>query len=86
VQLGDLGARAWLAVGVDRRLPGAVGDGQHGGADALVSRQADREPRVMFPEVLDQGVGSAAGVGADQQRLGAGGGGELASARSTTST
>jgi hypothetical protein len=44
VQLGDLGAWARLAVGVDRRLPGIGGDGQHGGVDALVTGQADREP------------------------------------------
>jgi hypothetical protein len=49
VQLGHLGARAWLAAGVDRRLPGAWGPGQHGGADALVGWQADREPHATLP-------------------------------------
>ena len=37
-ELGDLGAWAWLAVGVDHWLPGIGSHGQHRGADALISR------------------------------------------------
>jgi hypothetical protein len=77
VQLGDLGARTWLAAGVDRGLPGVGSHGQDRGADALVGRQADREPHAALAQVVDQGMGGAAGVGADQQRLVAGGLGEL---------
>jgi hypothetical protein len=77
VQLGDLGARTWLAAGVDRGLPGVGRHGQDRGADALVGGQADREPHAALAQVVDQGMGGAAGVGADQQRLVTGGLGEL---------
>jgi hypothetical protein len=46
-------------------------------ADALVGGQADREPDALLAQVVDQGVGGTAGVGADQDRLVARGGGEL---------
>jgi hypothetical protein len=49
VQFGDLGAFAWLAVGVDRGLPGVGSHGEHRGADALVTGQADREPHAALP-------------------------------------
>jgi hypothetical protein len=77
VQLGDLGARAWLAVGVDRGLPGVGGHGQHRAADALVGRQADREPHATLAQVIGQLVGGAAAVGPHQQPLVVCGLGEL---------
>lgn len=76
-QLGDLGARAGLAVGVHGRGPGADGHGQHRNTDAFVGWQADREPHAALAQVVDQRMGGAAGVGAKQQGLVAGGPGEL---------
>jgi hypothetical protein len=54
-----------------------LGDGQHRGADALISRQADREPDAELAQVVGEAVGRPAGVGADQHRLAAGGMGQL---------
>jgi hypothetical protein len=66
-----------LAIGVDRGPPGGLADGQHRGADPLVSRQADREPHATLAQVVNQRVGGAAGVGPHHDRLGAGGRWEL---------
>jgi hypothetical protein len=77
MQLGDLGAQAGLAVGIGGGHPSGVGDGQDGLAHALIGRQADREPDAALAQVVREAMGSAAGVGADQDRLGAGGAGQL---------
>jgi hypothetical protein len=76
-KLGDLGALARPAVGVDRRRPGVGGHGQHRGADALVGRQADREPHATRAKVVGEGVGGAGGVGPHHHRLLPGGRWEL---------
>lgn len=49
VRFGNLGAWAWLTDGLDGGLPGLGSHRQHGGADALVSRQADREAHAALP-------------------------------------
>jgi hypothetical protein len=46
-------------------------------AHALVGRQADREPDAALAQVVSEAMGGAAGVGPDQQRLVAGGPGQL---------
>jgi hypothetical protein len=46
-------------------------------AHALVGGQADREPDALLAQVVGEAVGGAAGVGADQDRLGAGRAGQL---------
>jgi hypothetical protein len=73
VQLGDLGARAGLAVGVGGGHPSGVGDGQDGLAHAFVGGQADREPDAALPQVVGEAMGGAGGVGPDQDRLVPGG-------------
>jgi hypothetical protein len=40
---------------VDRGLPGVGRHGQDRGADALVGRQADREPHTALAQAVDQG-------------------------------
>jgi hypothetical protein len=61
---------AVAAVGVDGRLPGAGGRGQDGGLDVGVDRQPGRKQQLATDQVVDEGVGGAGGVGADQDRPG----------------
>jgi len=77
VQFGDLGTRAHLAAGIDRRSPRRCRGGQHRGAHALIGRQADREPHATLAEMAGQRGGGADGAGADQQRLRSGGAWQL---------
>jgi hypothetical protein len=78
--------RARLAVGPDRGLPGSLGDGQHGGADALIGRQADREPHATLAQWpvkawVAPPVSARTTIGWSRVALG-----NCARARSTTST
>jgi hypothetical protein len=73
----DLGAWSWRAVGVDGWLPGSLVDGQDRGADPLVGGQADREADAALAQVVDEGGGRPGAVSTDQDRLVAGGAGQL---------
>src|SRR5215218_6626372 len=67
-ELGDPGAAAGSAVGVQGGLPGRLGQGQDRGLDALVAVEPDREPQLAAGQFVDEGVGGAGGVGPDQDR------------------
>ena len=49
IELSNPGAVAWPVVGVDRRLPGALGDLEDPAAQRLVACEADRVPVQASP-------------------------------------
>jgi hypothetical protein len=68
-KLGDPGAPAGSAIGIQGRLPRLLGQGQDRLLDALVAVEPDRELQLAADQFADDGVGRASGVAADQDRL-----------------
>jgi hypothetical protein len=68
-QLGDLGAVPIATIGIHGRTPGVGRERQDRGAYPAVQVEPDREPHTLSAEVVDQPVGGAGRVGADQDRL-----------------
>jgi hypothetical protein len=85
-QLGDPGTPAGSAVGVHGGLPYRLGQIQDRLLDALVAVEPDREPQVAADELIDDGVGGAGGVGADQDRPPTSWPGQASSAIASTRT
>jgi hypothetical protein len=65
-QLGDLGALAFFALGVDRLLPSRLGQVEDRLAHPLVDLIADREVDARLAAVGGEGMGAPADVGARQ--------------------
>lgn len=67
-QFGHPGTVANLAVGFDRHRPGRLRDPQHGVVDRVGDRHPDRvgQPPAAPGEPVEELVGAAGGVGADQ--------------------
>ena len=69
IELGDLRAAAWFAIGVDRRPPGVVADGGDGGVQGVGNTGGDRELAVAGDEPVDERADRAGGVGTHQDRM-----------------